>query len=247
MQREIVDMLTTSGERTLGALHVAGLARVLDVYGGLPVATQVVEQFNRFGDASLQVRTRAAAPFVVSAPAEVLAGDEGFSVQMSGPAGAVVAVTHGTVLYGRGVATGDGPVAVTWLRRPPAGLVCELTVTGPDMAPWTGQVAVRSGATPVPEVAGADGLRLLGNHPNPFNPTTVIACELGAPGRVRVTVHDLGGRAVRVLADELLPAGRQEFSWDGRDAAGRPVGSGVYLYRLETSAGIATGRMTLVK
>ena len=53
--------------------------RVLDVYGGLPVATQVIEQFNLFGDASLQVRTRTAGLFAVEAPALVAAADAGFT------------------------------------------------------------------------------------------------------------------------------------------------------------------------
>ncbi len=247
MQAEIVDLLTGEAERTLGALHAAGLVRVLDIYGGLPVAAQVVEQFNLFGDASLQVRTRPAGTFTVDAPLSVAASDAGFALTVAGPVGAVVAVTIDAVLYGRGTVGSGGQAAVRWLRPPPAGAKLDLTVTGPEMAPWLGSVAVAGATSPVPDVAAAGGTRLLGNHPNPFNPATTIAFELDRPGRVQLTVHDLAGRRLRTLVDAGLGAGRHDLSWDGRDDTGQQLGSGVYLYRLTTAAGSAAGRMTLVK
>jgi hypothetical protein len=76
---------------------------------------------------------------------------------------------------------------------------------------------------------------LLGNIPNPFNPLTEVVFDLARSGTVRLTVHDVRGRLVRVLRDGSLPAGRHTESWDGRDAAGREVASGTYLLRLETA------------
>ncbi|MCB1184178.1 carbohydrate-binding protein [bacterium] len=85
------------------------------------------------------------------------------------------------------------------------------------------------------------------NFPNPFNPSTTIAFEIGAAGPVRVTVFDARGRAVRVLADGRLPVGRHEIAWDGRDGEGRTLGSGVYFYRLEAGGAARIGKMVLVK
>ncbi|MBE0564771.1 MAG: T9SS type A sorting domain-containing protein, partial [Krumholzibacteria bacterium] len=164
----------------------------------------------------------------------------------TGPAGAVVAVSQGPVLYARGTVDGSGRADVVWLRTPPAGARLDLTVTGLEMAPWLGTVDVISGASPVPEVA-AGGTRLLGNHPNPFNPATTIAFTLESAGRVNLTVHDLAGRRVRTLVAQELPTGRHDAVWDGRDDSGRALGSGVYLYRLVSAGGGAAGRMTLVK
>jgi hypothetical protein len=90
--------------------------------------------------------------------------------------------------------------------------------------------------------------RLAQNTPNPFNPQTTIAFALPRPETVTLTVHDLAGRLVRTLAaDEPLTAGRHEREWWGRDDRGRPVASGVYLYRIEAGAFSETRRMTLVK
>ncbi len=76
---------------------------------------------------------------------------------------------------------------------------------------------------------------LLDNIPNPFNLLTEVVFDLARSGPVRLTVHDVRGRLVRVLRDGSLEAGRHTERWDGRDAAGREVASGTYLLRLETA------------
>ena len=84
-------------------------------------------------------------------------------------------------------------------------------------------------------------------YPNPFNPSTRIAFTLPAAGPVKVTVLNIRGQRVRVLADGLYPAGRHLLTWDGRDASGRQVASGIYLYVLETPAGTRSRKMTLIR
>ena len=247
LQDGIVEALTTGGVRSLGELTVAGLARVLDIYDGLPVAAQMVEQYVLFGDASLLVRTRAPSDFHVTVDRAVGAYDATWWVKVDGPAGSVVALTAGGSLLGRGVVDSDGQTDVALLGSIVGYDELELTVTGPDMVPWLGTVDVVHGLSATRDVQPA-GLRSLGNHPNPFNPTTVIACELAESAPVHLTVHDLAGRRVRILAaGTVLDAGHREFVWNGRDDAGRPVGSGVYLYRLAVPGETVTGRMTLVK
>ena len=242
-----MEALTTGGVRSLGELTVAGLARVLDIYDGLPVAAQMVEQYVLFGDASLLVRTRAPSDFHVTVDRAVGAYDATWWVKVDGPAGSVVALTAGGSLLGRGVVDSDGQTDVALLGSIVGYDELELTVTGPDMVPWLGTVDVVHGLSATRDVQPA-GLRSLGNHPNPFNPTTVIACELAESAPVHLTVHDLAGRRVRILAaGTVLDAGHREFVWNGRDDAGRPVGSGVYLYRLAVPGETVTGRMTLVK
>lgn len=72
----------------------------------------------------------------------------------------------------------------------------------------------------------------LRNHPNPFNPRTLITFEVPVSAHVQVSVYDLAGRLVRTLVDEMKPTGTHEVSWDGLDSHGRPVSSGVYLGRM---------------
>ena len=84
------------------------------------------------------------------------------------------------------------------------------------------------------------------NYPNPFNPSTVIPYELPAAARVRLEVFNLLGQRVAALVDEERPAGSFTAQWDGTDSAGRAVGAGVYLYRLQGGGMRATRRMLLI-
>ncbi len=94
-----------------------------------------------------------------------------------------------------------------------------------------------SAVEPGEEVRPA-GFTLFQNYPNPFNSTTSIRYDLAGPSRVRLEVCDLTGRCIRPLADGERRAGVQTAVWDGRDGAGNPAGSGVYLVRLEVHSGV---------
>jgi len=100
-------------------------------------------------------------------------------------------------------------------------------------------------AVGVPAVPAAT--RLLGNHPNPFNPRTRIEFETAGRGRVRLQVFDARGRRVRTLVDETLPEGRHHADWDGRDDRGRVVATGVYHARLSTQGVEISRPLVLLK
>lgn len=88
----------------------------------------------------------------------------------------------------------------------------------------------------------ASGIRLLPNHPNPFNPATVIRFMLDAPRATRLSVHDVLGREVALLVDARLTAGEHEVRFDGTALA-----SGVYLVRMVADGQVVTRRISLVK
>ncbi|MBN1824975.1 MAG: hypothetical protein JW958_01835 [Candidatus Eisenbacteria bacterium] len=93
-------------------------------------------------------------------------------------------------------------------------------------------------------------LRLVGNAPNPFNPTTTIRYivpEDGSEASVRLTIHDLSGRLVRTLVDEPRGAGEHREVWNGANDRGEPVASGIYFSRLLRGGESRTGRMVLVR
>jgi N-acetylneuraminic acid mutarotase len=90
-------------------------------------------------------------------------------------------------------------------------------------------------------------LALEPNHPNPFNPSTVIPFSVSEAGRVTLTVYDMRGRVVRTLVDRFQQPGADQVRWDGRNDAGQPVASGVYLYRLQAGATVESRKMTLLK
>ena len=93
---------------------------------------------------------------------------------------------------------------------------------------------------------------LLPNYPNPFNPETWIPYQLAAASSVRIHIYDLMGWRVRTLDLGRQPAGayfsrHRAAHWDGRNALGERVATGVYFYRLETDDFTATKRMVIVK
>ncbi|MFN8179192.1 MAG: FG-GAP-like repeat-containing protein [bacterium] len=111
---------------------------------------------------------------------------------------------------------------------------------------------IREGVDPtaVPTLGAAtSGVRLGRNTPNPFAASTTIEYELGRPARAQLAVYDVGGRLVRTLVAADLSAGRHAAAWDGRDDAGRAVGSGVYFARLSVAGERerAARRMTLAR
>lgn len=83
--------------------------------------------------------------------------------------------------------------------------------------------------------------------PNPFNPSTTIKFTLSAPGKVNLIVYDITGRKVRELLSGQVSARIHNVQWDGRDASGRAVSSGVYFARLTTGKDIAVRKMLMMK
>lgn len=97
------------------------------------------------------------------------------------------------------------------------------------------------------ETSDETEIELAQNEPNPFGANTRIAFELADWDHVRLTVFDLQGRLVRVLADGRRRPGRHIEQWDGRDDRGRRVPAGVYLYQLKTETGYSSRKMIVVK
>jgi len=103
---------------------------------------------------------------------------------------------------------------------------------------------------PFDYVAGQDTqLRLaLGqSRPNPMTASTRIDYVLPAPGRLSLKIYDAAGRLVRTLSDGPAAAGPGAADWDGRDDAGRPAATGVYVYRLESGDKALTRKLMLVR
>ncbi len=109
-----------------------------------------------------------------------------------------------------------------------------------DLASYPREIEV--GVAPVPA-----GQQLLAASPNPFNPRTEITFRLATAGPAELAVFDVRGRLVRVLRDGVISAGEHRATWNGRDHLGRAAPSGTYVYRLVTSSGVESRKMTLVQ
>jgi hypothetical protein len=88
---------------------------------------------------------------------------------------------------------------------------------------------------------------LIGNYPNPFNPTTKIKFGLKNEGKVYLEIYNLKGQKVTTLVDEILPAGFHEIIWEGKDDSNRAVSSGIYFYRLHSGNVNSTKKMMMLK
>ena len=90
------------------------------------------------------------------------------------------------------------------------------------------------------------------NFPNPFNPETWIPYQLSESTEVKISIYDVSGRLVRSLDLGWQPTGSymtpsSAAYWDGRNAVGERVASGIYFYTLQTSDFAATRRMVILK
>jgi hypothetical protein len=85
------------------------------------------------------------------------------------------------------------------------------------------------------------------NYPNPFNPSTTIYLDLPKAGQVQLEVFNILGAKVTTLLDDYLLPGSHSVSWDGRDASGKGVSSGVYFVRMVIGDFRSTIKLSLIK
>lgn len=93
---------------------------------------------------------------------------------------------------------------------------------------------------------------LLPNYPNPFNPETWIPYDLERDADVRIHIYNVKGQSIRQLKIGFQTAGTyrtrsRAAHWDGRNAAGEPVASGIYFYTLQAGDFKATRQMVILK
>ena len=141
------------------------------------------------------------------------------------------------------------------------GDVIELRLIGPngnaELQPLSFKVTPEDLANAVLSV-NLDGIGqptqnlLLQNYPNPFNPETWIPYQLSEDSPVSISIYDTTGRLIRTLSLGFQSAGFYNSQgraayWDGRNALGERVASGIYFYQLTTPSFQQTRRLVIVK
>ncbi|MCL2065740.1 MAG: S8 family serine peptidase [Candidatus Cloacimonetes bacterium] len=107
------------------------------------------------------------------------------------------------------------------------------------------EVSFKEGDVHIPEIPKKTFLE--GNFPNPFNPFTTIRYHLSQQENVSLRIYNIRGQLVKTLVNEIQEAGVYSVVWEGDNARGYSVASGVYFYRFETSVGVEVQRMVLLK
>jgi len=93
----------------------------------------------------------------------------------------------------------------------------------------------------------AYALALHQNTPNPFNPLTTISFTLAQRASVTLSIYDVHGKMVNTLVDGTVGEGHHEYLWNGKNASGGSVSSGVYFYRLTSGKETLMRKMVLLK
>lgn len=104
-------------------------------------------------------------------------------------------------------------------------------------------VSVSNNVTSLPE-----GFRLEQNYPNPFNPETNINYFIPELSRVKLTVFDATGKEISTLVNTTQLSGNYQIKWNGKDAYGNTIPSGVYFYNLTAGNSFReTKKMVMLK
>jgi len=88
---------------------------------------------------------------------------------------------------------------------------------------------------------------LVQNYPNPFNSSTNISFYLNNSTQVNLSIYDLLGRKVTTLVNGELQAGQHTVNWNGIDAHGTQVATGMYLYVLKADGNTYSKHMVMLK
>ena len=88
---------------------------------------------------------------------------------------------------------------------------------------------------------------LLGNYPNPFNPETTISFSIPETTNLTLRIYNIRGEFVNELVNGRMASGTHNVRWLGTNQNGQQVGSGVYIYALETPENKSSGKMILMR
>jgi hypothetical protein len=89
--------------------------------------------------------------------------------------------------------------------------------------------------------------RLFQNHPNPFNPETLITYELPLSSFVELTIYNLQGKLINRLFNNFQTFGSYQAIWDGRNLTGQQVACGIYVYRIKAGEFVSIKKMMLLR
>ena len=213
----------TPGQRTviIGDVNADGMVNILDL-------VLVASQFGETGDT----------------PADVN-GDGTVSVLDL----VAIATAWNAVAAAPSVDTASAQQVQAWLALARTGVASAVQTSLPDGFSYARGIQTLEQLV---QALAPKETALLANYPNPFNPETWIPYQLAQPSDVTVTIYASNGTVVRTLALGHQAAGRYQSRshaayWDGKNALGETVASGIYFYTLTAGDFTATRKMLIQK
>lgn len=146
------------------------------------------------------------------------------------------------------LAIDQGPIIIM-IENYRSGLLWNLFMANPEIQPMLNAIGF------VPDTVSnvsdnnitPEKFELLGNYPNPFNPSTTIIFNLPKKQKVEINIYNIVGEKIIRLVDQEFNAGRNEIIWNGKNQNGSSVQSGVYFYSIKTMNEIKADKMILIK
>lgn len=121
--------------------------------------------------------------------------------------------------------------------------VCELWADSSGIQSFT----IKSGAGKLTSAILPEKFNLYQNYPNPFNSRTTIMFDIAEAGNAELVIYNILGQKINTLIDQQLQPGTHHYIWDGKNASGSTVSSGIYFYRLTSSDKTSIKKLLLLK
>lgn len=141
------------------------------------------------------------------------------------------------------IAIDQGPIIVM-VENHRSALLWDLFMANPEIQPMLDAIGFVKDITPVEEGESNTPVKyeLVGNYPNPFNPSTTIEYKIAKGCNVNLTIYDMLGREVKTIVDDFKKEGTYRINWD---ASG--LSSGIYVYKLSAGNYTDFKKMLLIK
>ena len=142
----------------------------------------------------------------------------------------------------------QGPIIVM-IENYRSGLLWENFMANPEIQPMLDSIGFVPDSTTsiIDESPVMNDFRIIGNYPNPFNPSTTISFMLPQREFIEINVYNSLGELINKLAYREFELGENKISWQGTDHYGEHVSSGIYFYKINSTEKMLTGKMVLQK
>jgi agmatine/peptidylarginine deiminase len=124
---------------------------------------------------------------------------------------------------------------------------CDVTITDDRREVSTIAVTLTVSGTGVNTPAVLTASTLIGNHPNPFNPSTTLTYYVAEQSDVKLSVYNIKGELVKTLVNAHAQPGTYSAVWNGNDDNGSAVASGIYFARFDSATNYTVRKMILMK
>ncbi len=146
------------------------------------------------------------------------------------------------------IAIDQGPI-ICMIENYRSQLLWNNFMANPEIQPMLDSIGfVPDSVTSVnDQVYNVEDFNLIGNYPNPFNPTTTIVFNVPSTQFVSISIYNQLGEKIRDLSNKEYSPGENRITWDGLNDSQSKVSSGIYMYRIIAGNKILNGKMILQK